>query len=541
MIGLLANRLHHREGRERGAVLIISTVGFALAVICAAIAVDLGRLVADNRKMQNIADLAALDAVRAFDDPTATSGLVWALAADSARRNGYEPTAADHTFVVEMGKYENHQFTYAETAASGSSTVVDLSTINAVRVRTRNLVDWLLQPGDGHSDGVGVASKTGNVTFEVGSALATLTPDDATLLGKLLTRLVGASPAIDLLAVSYNGLLNGTVTLGEIQDELLNAGYSFGTPDELVTTDILVADFYRATADALRNDGLTAQANAIDLVATRMSQTATMKIGALAVVDMGNGSVLDAELNAFNLLTGTAMIMNGDSVVSVPSFNIAGVQTVSMDVGEGPRMCPQCFVGMSAETQQVETTLTTTIPLGAVNLSLPLVATAASGKGTTAAVENCGLPTQRAVIAAHSEAATISGAANVTVHVLIYDIPLRVTVNLPLGEGNGNLVYDYPADFGPPAGSAPAQRIGVSAINLSSASITIAPIGAVPALAVAALNSLINLTLRPALLTGLANISTRVFNPMAKLLGLQIGAADITATEMECAQPKLVA
>lgn len=57
-----------RASGERGSVLILSTVCLVIAMLAAALAVDLGRLASDKRTDQKIADLAALDAARDLTD-----------------------------------------------------------------------------------------------------------------------------------------------------------------------------------------------------------------------------------------------------------------------------------------------------------------------------------------------------------------------------------------------------------------------------------------------------------------------------------------
>ncbi len=53
-----------RPDRERGSILVLSSVGLVLAMVATALSVDLGRLAQERRKNQKVADLAALDAVR---------------------------------------------------------------------------------------------------------------------------------------------------------------------------------------------------------------------------------------------------------------------------------------------------------------------------------------------------------------------------------------------------------------------------------------------------------------------------------------------
>jgi Flp pilus assembly protein TadG len=66
---------------EHGAVVVIAAIGMVLAMIAAALAVDLGTLAQVARRNQKVADLAAIDAVRALpNDPTGAALL-------SAKRN----------------------------------------------------------------------------------------------------------------------------------------------------------------------------------------------------------------------------------------------------------------------------------------------------------------------------------------------------------------------------------------------------------------------------------------------------------------------
>ncbi|MGH9265801.1 MAG: pilus assembly protein TadG-related protein, partial [Acidimicrobiales bacterium] len=51
-----------RKKDERGAILVLSTVGLVLALIAGGLAVDLGFMAHEARDNQKVADLAALDA-----------------------------------------------------------------------------------------------------------------------------------------------------------------------------------------------------------------------------------------------------------------------------------------------------------------------------------------------------------------------------------------------------------------------------------------------------------------------------------------------
>ncbi|MDQ4089729.1 MAG: hypothetical protein M3163_05445, partial [Actinomycetota bacterium] len=98
-------RTHDRRPDERGAVLVLAVVGVVLAMIASALAVDLGFLAQEARTDQKVADLAALDAVRALPgDPTGA-------ARASASRNGFDHLAPGHGLLVEWATSPTGTFT----------------------------------------------------------------------------------------------------------------------------------------------------------------------------------------------------------------------------------------------------------------------------------------------------------------------------------------------------------------------------------------------------------------------------------------------
>ena len=90
----LIGRLGRRRD-ERGAMLILAAVGLVLAMIFAALAIDIGFLAADKRTDQKFADLAALDASRDLTN-------IQALADASVARNYVGQRDAIPTTLAEL-------------------------------------------------------------------------------------------------------------------------------------------------------------------------------------------------------------------------------------------------------------------------------------------------------------------------------------------------------------------------------------------------------------------------------------------------------
>jgi uncharacterized membrane protein len=111
---MLSSRAHRRE--ERGAILVLSTVGLVLAMIAAGLAIDLGRIAQAARDDQKVADMAALDAARVLPADYAVA------AASSAARNGF-PTDPGYSVTAIEGVKTDGQCVAAAGAGSVCVTV----------------------------------------------------------------------------------------------------------------------------------------------------------------------------------------------------------------------------------------------------------------------------------------------------------------------------------------------------------------------------------------------------------------------------------
>jgi uncharacterized membrane protein len=113
-----------RRNDERGSILLLSTVGLVLALIAGSLAVDLGSIAQHARDDQRVADLAALDGVRALPgDPTAAAEASACLKA----RNDFPCSEPGYSVTVKWGDVVAGDF----TDDPGT-----LATANAVQVTT---------------------------------------------------------------------------------------------------------------------------------------------------------------------------------------------------------------------------------------------------------------------------------------------------------------------------------------------------------------------------------------------------------------------
>lgn len=203
--------------RQRGAVAVYVGVMLVALIASALIVIDTGRLYAGQRKLQNLASLAAVSAAQTSsgcrdDGITPSLAIVRSAVLRSLTSNGGDEsmmTGINGAAEVVLGRIET---------VAGLRTFLPLPEgdegINAVQVNISQAAPTSflrLFTGD-ENDGRLVASASARQSaigaFRVGSGLATL---DAGLLNALLSALLGGDVSLDLL--TYEGLANVEVTL----------------------------------------------------------------------------------------------------------------------------------------------------------------------------------------------------------------------------------------------------------------------------------------------------------------------------------------
>lgn len=323
---MLFSRARRRE--ERGAILVLSTVGLVLAMIAAGLAIDLGRIAQAARDDQRIADMAALDASRVApaDYPVA--------AAASAARNGLP---ADATVNAIEGIKTNGQC----VAAPGSGTVCVTVTSphkNAFPfLAGRDSVTRTAMAGAGNAIG----------RVRVGSSLAsasgTIPPMEVLMLNKVFTSLLGGNYSLN--AVGWQGVAASKVEYGLLTSELANVTgngtFNTGTPDEVLNSTFTAKQLLTATANVLNRNGTTAagtnvlgMANAVNANGTYLSQPLKLydffDFGSVVV---GNKQdVANAQLDVFELVKGATILADGNHFAS---FDLSAADVIGPAIPGG--------------------------------------------------------------------------------------------------------------------------------------------------------------------------------------------------------------
>ncbi|MGH9153479.1 MAG: pilus assembly protein TadG-related protein [Acidimicrobiales bacterium] len=542
---------------QRGVVLVMAVPALVLALTAMALSVDIGRQVLEKRDLQKVADLAALDAARDL-------GAVQAAAEASGARNGFDVGAAGHSLVAERGAVDATRAFTVDPAG------------DAVRVTVSAGVDYIFAPGSRTVTARGVAQRPGstpppppppaddpvpNAGFTLGSTLASIDTTKASLLDAVLGRWMegtaGVGGAADV--VGWQGLVDSEVTVDALrgQLELLESGVQFGTVDQLLAAELTLAQLAQATANALNaaGDGDAALYAGPAGIVAQATTTATFRLGDLLTVAEGSGdAALATELNAWDLLVGSAMVANGTNLVSVPNIGISvpglGATSLSLKVIEAKRT----YVGPaggSVSTAQVEMTLTPTLdrPLAVTGLAdarltgaFPFSLAAAGATGTLSSI-TCSGGGDGVRVTTDLQPFSASTAATLGVSAAVLGVPVPVASVATSGglaavdPTPEDVDFAYPGQFTP---TATGRRVGSSPLGLAGGSSFDATVTSLGVLDLPPdLGAVVAADLK--LVVGL--LDEHVMSHLHRNLGVSVGVADVAALKAAfdhgCANPVL--
>lgn len=568
-----------RESGERGAAAVIMGVGLTLVlVLIAAFAVDIGMQRTARRDMQALADVVALDLARNLDGRTksALGATMDAAMAKSLARN--RDTIGDLPDLDwDLGTMQDGAFV---SGAAG-----DVPT--AVEVTADTSVDFAFGGVTGVASGDAgrraVAESVESACFRLGSFIASLDSSQGTLLNPLLGGLLSSSLNLDL--VSYKGLAAANVSLLDLVEV---GGLGVGTVDELLELDnVSVGALFIAAAKVLDSQGKLVEANLLRAIPIGAS-TPHISIGDILDAAPTDAAALDAQINVLDLVTGAALVANEGHAINIPNLGITlpGLvsTTTTLTVIESPRTkCGR--KGTTNETAQVRLKLTGTIPaknlnvsiLGLANVGVALDQTQVSvdidlGKAVAqlmAVTCNASGPDSikvdlaSAVVGGINVTASLGAHLNVTVPLLgsggllnqilsllglgsLLNPPeIKLDTGLTLtASSSGVSTFDkivtvpLPGGYTTPVGSGSGIILGPTTATTSGTTKMTVVYGLFGTQTKAVLNAdpLYSTVLNP-ILSGVASslnplvtaLQSALITPLSKLLGLQLGGADVFA------------
>lgn len=512
-------RMNRRD--ERGAVLVLAAAGLTLSLVAAALSVDLGRLAVEKRSDQKIADLAALDAMQDF------TNMVTAARA-SAARNGFVHNGSTHLVDAVEGSIVNGNC----VASSGVGSV-------CVTVTSPHENEFI--PGNRTVKARAVAQKRDIAGFTLGSSLATVNTSSSALLNPILSAWLGGT--VNLSVLSYQGLAAGHVTLEALRAQLASMGIAAGTVDQMLTSNITLAQLYQASAQALAANGQTANANLFNALRLQATSSVLFKLGEMVTIGQGGSdAAASAQLNLLQLLTGSATVANGQNLINVPGVSIAvpnaGSVDLSLRVIEGPKIyVGPAGTGPHVTTGQISLTITPHISvlnlLGLVKLTgdapIELVAAGATGtlKSISCPSKNIVVTADPVAISASTKTTTLS--VKTLANISLLDVNVSA-VRAAIDEPATDVPFTYDAEFFPP--NRVSKPAGSTMVGLEALTNTSGVAANVNLLGLTLLNlqeNVVTATVTNLVDTLIGDIDELIVTPLITALGLDIGAADVTA------------
>ena len=325
--------------RQRGAIGLIGAVTLGIALLFLLLVVDSGRLYLEKRKLQRVADTAALEAVSRSGTCAAPTNNAAQFATESAARNNFS-LDDNRTLATACG-------TLATGADFMRTFSADPSKTDAVRVIATHRVHTSLAHGlltlfSGQpvnlttllsATAVAAAPTPTVAQLTVRSTLLTVDSTKSVALNALIGGLLGGKLQLD--AVGWNGLLNTDISLLKYLDALaIQLKVSAGNYDQLLKTDATVGQLIQAAIDVLKlgGDAVKVVINNLEAIKLIAPGTQILHLGDLINIQNGTDkSALDVNLQLFNLIQGFVQLSNKASAVAVElPVNVLGLLGVTV-------------------------------------------------------------------------------------------------------------------------------------------------------------------------------------------------------------------
>jgi uncharacterized membrane protein len=586
--------------RQRGAsAILVAVMLFALLSALLA-ALDVGRLYLAQRDLQRLANLSALDGARAIggcrgpvSDP---QGVATAAVRSNIQANGGNVAILDHSLSsVELGVVTRSAGLRGFAVAPPEEAVaVNVTLVDPAPQR----ILPMFSSGAGNLRAQAAAFSAPVAALSVGSSLASLDATDSAVLNAVLGGLLGVPPGgLALDAVSYRGLANAQVSL----QQLVDTGVVAGGVEDFLITEITAPSFLTALGTALSNTDPALAALIDQIAAVADPGRTVLPGALFPVEAGLESVVASLPVNVGDLLSAIALAAAQGAPVNLPvPVSLPGVASANLQIkvieppqfggpgrpGIGANGQPRVQAHTAQALLQLDIALTpiniNLPPLTSINLAaelhlyLTLAQATAAMTGLTCAspiqpfhsvtvdvdtgLASLGLGTFDDLASANPQ--PITGPPLVDTNVNILTLPpigLRVDANAgPIDVGtemSRELLFEGP--FVPQlaqASPANTQRVGTpvgaaldTALADLASSLDLDVTLSLPAVGVLLrplLNTVAGLLtsqVAPALASAISPVLSAVddalLNPLLDILGLDLGAADVTVESVRISQP----
>ncbi|QJI32562.1 hypothetical protein HKK55_28960 [Pseudomonas sp. ADAK18] len=333
--------------RQRGVIGLVAVGTLALALVCMLLVVDSGRLYLEKRKLQGVADTAALEAVGRKGN--CLSGLSAAgYASQSVARNSFV-VGSGNTLVTTCGSLLTNAtgmrtFVANPALSSAIQVVVAKSVTTSLAGAVWNLVSGksLNLTTSLSAKAVAATPIASSAQLSISSTLASVNTASASLLNPLFSGLLGGS--VNLSVAGWNGLLNTNISLLSYLNQLaLNLGVAAGNYTQLLNTSVTATQLIQAAITVLTANGATADVlTALGSLQVAAINQAPLTLGSILQLQTGTtAAALNANLQVFQLIQGVVQLSNSQSAVAatlpVSLLGLANI-TTQVKVIEPPQL-----------------------------------------------------------------------------------------------------------------------------------------------------------------------------------------------------------
>ncbi|WPO45180.1 TadG family pilus assembly protein [Pseudomonas sp. S1Bt23] len=323
--------------RQRGAIGLIGALALSTAVLCTLVVVDSGSLYLEQRKLQRVADNAALEAVSRGGNCLA-GGSADRYAKESAARNdfvvsdvsgGETRKLATTCGSLQTGADNLRTFSPNASQASAIRVVVREAVPTSIALSVTNLFSDkpLSDMTSLSATAVAAQPKPPLAQLTIRSALV-----DLNLLNGTLSGLAGS--AINVSLLGWQGLVDTDISLlGYLKQLAVDLNVSAGNYSELLGVDTDVTQLLQTSISVAQKNGATAEVlTALGSIKAAAINTVPVKLGDLLKLQTGTADAgLDANVQLLSLVEAFLQLASSQSAAAVELpvsvLGLAGVTT----------------------------------------------------------------------------------------------------------------------------------------------------------------------------------------------------------------------
>lgn len=531
---------------RRAGVSILFAFSLVVLIGCSAIGVDIGSMFLAKRRLQGIADAAALATIGASNEHNAALAAITASTSPGIR-----------IIAVTDGSYTGNAAVAAETRFQPGATPADATRVTLEQDVPIYFARLLTGSSRTTISVSATATRRSTVAFSIGSRLAAV---QGGLPNAILSGLIGTD--IGLTVMDYNALLGANIDILSFTDALrtqLHLGTaSFG---DTLNTSATLPQILSALASASNDPAVAAKLRSIAarVPGTSINLSQLIDLGPLADQDMPSASqAINVNTYAMlNVLLETASAgrqVTLDLAGSIPG--LASTQ-LSLAIGERPGHSPWLSVtsdnDVVVRTAQARLYLQTSVnALGVGQLRVPLYIELAQAEARLADVRCTGDTSDRGATLAVTPSVGEIALGDINQAALadfttkqtprsatLLSLPLvhvSALADITLGGTQAQSVFFTQGDID--AGLAKTvstndviQGVAGSLANNVAIDVNVAGLG---------LNLALTKTAVAAALTAAAPLLDGVIDQVTGVLGLHVGQADVWVNRLRCGTPSLV-